>query len=487
MHRRLCWVFPTLFANLRAQGGLRDPWVEYTRRVLTEEEFGYLRTFHQALSKTPLDPGDPRYVALYQRRDLAMDDPVELLARGILWNDEGSTQLLSGFRGTGKSTELRRLKKQLEGHGYVVLLGDIEEYLNTTVPIDVTDFLMFLAGCLGDGLAREGVADRDALQGGFWARLVTFFGRINLEEVKLGGKLGPEVAGVKVAEVNTELKLNLKQDNTFRAALQRALAGHVGALLREVQKYVDACGEAVREARPKSKGLVLLIDSLEHLRGTFANANEVQASVESLFVAQSDKLRLRNLHQVFTVPPWMKVRHAQIGAYYDGFQMLPAIRVTDKQSQHAPFQPGIQALEAVVRARERDWERLLGARARLDRLITLSGGHMRDLFGLLQEVLKRAEALPVSEHVLEAAITAQRSQMSLVADEHAEWLFHIMQSNRASLEEAAKLPDLARFLDTHQVLGYRNGDEWYDVHPLIAEVITEQVTALRKRRGAPLP
>lgn len=31
------------------------------------------------------------------------------------------------------------------------------------------------------------------------------------------------------------------------------------------------------------------------------------------------------------------------------------------------------------------------------------------------------------------------------------------------------LPQLARFFDTNLVLNYRNGEDWYDVHPLLAD------------------
>jgi hypothetical protein len=38
----------------------------------------------------------------------------------------------------------------------------------------------------------------------------------------------------------------------------------------------------------------------------------------------------------------------------------------------------------------------------------------------------------------------------------------------------AQLPDLARFLDAHLVLCYRNGHEWYDLHPLIRDTVIAQ-------------
>ena len=57
----------------------------------------------------PLEPDEDWYVDLYHDPELTAYDPVEQLATGIEWSDLESTHLFSGFRGTGKSTELRRL------------------------------------------------------------------------------------------------------------------------------------------------------------------------------------------------------------------------------------------------------------------------------------------------------------------------------------------------------------------------------------------
>jgi hypothetical protein len=50
-----------------------------------------------------------------------------------------------------------------------------------------------------------------------------------------------------------------------------------------------------------------------------------------------------------------------------------------------------------------------------------------------------------------------------------------MKTHRAELPRADSLADLARFFDTHLVLYYRNGEEWFDVHPLIQERVQQHV------------
>ena len=60
---------------------------------------GFLRDFYRELTLGPLEPGDPRYVALYD----GGPDPVERLMTTIEWSIGPSTQLLMGYRGTGKT------------------------------------------------------------------------------------------------------------------------------------------------------------------------------------------------------------------------------------------------------------------------------------------------------------------------------------------------------------------------------------------------
>ena len=107
----------------------------------------------------PLEPDDPRYIAFYNDAALTSADPIASLARTIEWSPLESKQLFSGFRGTGKSTELRRLRKMRSaGDNTRVVLCNMEEYLNLTTPVDISDFLVSVAGAFSDELQR----DRDA-------------------------------------------------------------------------------------------------------------------------------------------------------------------------------------------------------------------------------------------------------------------------------------------------------------------------------------
>lgn len=77
-----------------------------------------------------------------------------------------------------------------------------------------------------------------------------------------------------------------------------------------------------------------------------------------------------------------------------------------------------------------------------------------------------------------AAVNRRKAEFLPIANDDARWLADIGKTHKAELHSLQGLPSLARFFDTHLVLCYRNGEEWYDVHPLIAEHVQEQVAAL---------
>ncbi|MGH2731417.1 MAG: hypothetical protein ACRDJG_00430, partial [Actinomycetota bacterium] len=147
---------------------------------MTPEENAFLRELFRAVGDMPLEPSDPRYVPLYADRAPASRDPVELLARGVEWTPGAGVQLFSGFRGTGKSTELRRLRKRLESAGFAVLLVDLEEYLSLSMRIDITDFLMTIAGAVGEEAGR--LAPETVEESSGWQRVLGFLKGIRLRD-----------------------------------------------------------------------------------------------------------------------------------------------------------------------------------------------------------------------------------------------------------------------------------------------------------------
>lgn len=204
-------------------------------------------------------------------------------------------------------------------------------------------------------------------------------------------------------------------------------------------------------------------------------------SVTRVFANHRRMLELPYVHVVYTVPPWLQFVMPGI----DNIVMIPSIRQWDNDAERTLHEAGWDSLRELVRKRFGDGvcERYFGPPDTsghyplADCLIAVCGGHFRDLLLLLREAIVRTKSLPVPQDVLDTAITSVRKNFLPIAIEDARWLDQIAQLRKAVLPTAnpEDANRLTRFLDTHFVLYLTNGSEWYDIHPLIRDEITQMM------------
>jgi len=436
---------------------------------VTEDLRGTLRTWLAALTIDPIDPCDPketRYVRLEESGRGAVDE----IRATIDLRLDTTTQLLSGPNGSGKTTELLRLKGNLENDGFTVAIVDILQFVNRSAPIDVADFLVAIALGVGEQLPELPTSDG----GGFGQRFLRFLRRVNvtLDAGPVSAAMSTEAITVSAVGVGVEvdLKRELRNSELFVRELRSKLAFQVGGLYDEVAEYFQQLGAANIVAHSDTRGLVVIVDSLEKLRGTQENDDEVQSSVEALFVHHSDKLRFGSQHMVYTVPTYLLFTSPGALPYDGRVQPVPIPQVRNRFGALDD-----NALESVaelvdVVSRRIDWEQLLGDRERLDVVVTASGGHLRDLFLILQQIITqvygRGIALPVNIAQIDEALDAIARSFASLTKEKADFLRRFAATDGVLEPAESEVHLMARLMDTHMLLAHINGQDWYEVHPL---------------------
>lgn len=440
---------------------------------MTDEEDRILKHLYGRLHDLPLQADVPEDVELYEpiyKPTPAHDEPIDLLAKHIQWNELESIQFFSGFRGSGKTTELFRLKQRLAQRDCVVLYANALDYINPSGVLDISDLLIALAGAFSDQLLTPAVLGKDIKISSYWERLTGF-----LSKLKFGGDIGVSLAGLAI-------KANLRSSPLLRQKLQAEMAAHIGTLKGEIDEFIREGVRAIQRYQGDVKPIVFLFDSLEQIRGTVSIEREVLRSIESVFGSHTDKLKLPDVHVVYTVPPWLKF----VSPGMARMVLLPGVRLWNNDDDRTPFKEGLSSLRSLVQRRLGDAgvRLLLGDLSAADRLIEVSGGHLRDLLLLLRETMLRARSLPVAPEVLDRAIESVRSQYLPIAVEDARWLEHIATTRSADQQTPEDAQRLVRFLDTHMVLYLMNGKEWYDVHPLIRDEVFQILARDRRRVGS---
>ena len=423
-----------------------------------------LKAFNNKLEDAPLEPGNQCYVTHLGKPDGTGDPIVELYDR-ISWSEAASVTLLSGHRGSGKSTELRRLRKLLEDDGCVVFLRDMGDYMNMTTQVEISDFFISIMGALNDAYYEK--YKENPAKESYWERLINFLN----SDVKIEGlTLEASTPGVKGG-----IKASLKDDPSFRSQLQTELKGHVARLVQQAQEFADSVVEAVRRnTNDPNKKVVFLVDSVEQIRGVGADADKVHSSVENLFSAHADSLHFSSLHVLYTVPPYMTALSPALGRHLGGGVIchLPSIHVFKERSADKD-DDGLAIMKRIISCRYPDWEQIITA-PHLERMALATGGDFRNFFRMVSTALIKSgglDALPIPESIIVETENHLRREMLPIAADDMLWLKKIAESKSPKLKNIANLPQLARFFETCLILNYRNGDDWYDVHPLIRELV----------------
>lgn len=393
-------------------------------------------------------------------------DAVVELATQIDFAESAGSYLFTGNRGTGKTTELLRLARELEALGCQVFYVDMAEYLLLTQRIEISDFLISVLGAFSEKVeARLG---RKLGRAGFFERVWGFLqSDVHFNEITLPA--GP-----------VEFKAALTQTPLFKEELQRRTRGHVQKLVEQARQFVlEAVGLVREECNDPNAKLVLIVDSVERLRGVgdSSDVREVFKSAETLFGSHPDELRFTGLSVVYTIPPYLQALAGGLGAHYAGGRIyaLPSVHIYERRPAFgkppAPSLDGLQKLTAIV-ARRFPGHAEFFTEHHLRRLAQNSGGDLRDFFRMLRLAITRAPAagkLPLPDAVIGQAENAVRSDMLPIAQDDRAWLARIAASHDAELPSLDRLPDFARLQQGKYILQYRNGEDWYDLHPLLGD------------------
>jgi hypothetical protein len=438
--------------------------------------------YNQCILDRPLEYDDVRRVDMAENGSLGSDTPcIQQMRQRILLSDDPVRQLFTGFPGSGKSTELRRLKKELEDQGAVVILIDADDYLNLQVPIQISDILILVAAGVDSWLEQH----QSTLMTGakrFWERMQSFFQTelaISEATVETGAEVGVE--GAK-AGAKAGLKLTFKQDRPFREKVTTAIRerGRLSDLARACQDYLVEALAALRGKFPHAQ-CVLIVDSLEKLGGDFSNREAMLASIERTFINDADLLRDIPFHVVWTIPPWLAFVDVGI-ALGDGTPFFyPMCRIRHRDG--TPDSSGVAALEELLAKRFVASE-LLADPTQLRILIEKSGGYPRDLLLMVRDLLTRLSmdpcALPAPKAVvakhLDLILARERQNRNLaIVDENLPLLARVARDCDIRNHGRDEVHAFANLLSKHFILAYQNGERWFNLHPLVRD--TEKIKA----------
>ena len=391
--------------------------------------------------------------------------------------------LLTGCRGSGKSSELMRLAQEVADEFFVVWF-DAETTLND-YSVNQFDVL------LGIGLAAHKAAQMAGLRPpqkltenllkslakvvrkyedrvGFTLNLNQLLKQVTA--LFIGAAAGPGGAalgattGVMLA--STKLELNVRDEFVRHLELPANRSAVIGAL-----------NEIIGWAGKKSlKPVLIIVDGLDR----------VSAARARLLFAESSLLSEPACALIYAAPIEFYFRIGARGAndYFTDYKILPNLPVVkrpptgeDWRAERRDDNAAIEVMRKVVRKRLENRglrQQAVVTDDALDVMAKMSGGVMRDLIRLFSEAATFAQALKrerIDEEIARKSVYKHRREMSgRMTVVHRNALVDVLKEgclkngNQTEVED-----DLVKAL---YLLSYQSEDDtWFDAHPNLLPVL----------------
>jgi hypothetical protein len=396
----------------------------------------------------------------------------------VLAGDDPTCQLFTGHIGCGKSTELLRLKDEMEHKGFHVVYFESSQDLDMA-DVDISDILLAIARQVSESLDKIKIELKPQ---GFRA-LLKGAAELLQTPIELSGEaqipglgtfnVGEGEVGFSLTGGIGKLTAKTKDSPQLRSQLRQYLEPRTNTILDAINN--ELLIPATQQLQQQGKrGLVVIVDNLDRVDSSRNASGRTQP--EYLFVDRGEQLRKMKCHVVYTIPQALMFSN-DLGRLTSRFgvkpKVLPMVPVCARDG--SSYETGMALLRQMVLARafplvpvQQRLEMIsevFDSPQTLDRVCQVSGGHVRNLLGLIYGCLQKDDP-PISSLCLESVIKETRDELTgAITDEEWELLFRAVQQQNVMGDE-----DYEMLLHSMFLFEYRDQlGRWYSINPILAE------------------
>jgi AAA ATPase domain len=430
---------------------------------MSSDDEEILDRIYNAFNPRPLAPGDPAYVDC---RDVRGEvDIVKDLGRSIRRSEELTYKLYSGYRGTGKTTELLRLKDELEAKEFFVVYFAADEEDLSVQDAQYTDILLACTRNLIKQLKNVDPAPiADWLSSRFEDFKDILLSEVKLEKLSIEAQLG----------LFAKLTTSIRSEPSQRQKIREKVDPHTETLIESLNKFLEDASQKLPEGK---KQIVIIVDNLDRIVPIFRDDNG-RSNHEEIFLDRHEQLKALKCHIVYTVPISMIYSKwaTDLKDNYGIPEVLPSIMVRDERG--SIHQAGLDKLKEAICLRIDPVNKvdlttgIFESSEIVDLLCRMSGGYMRDLIQLMQTSINQVDSLPITRRAVLRAIDELRDIYKRAVEE-PQWQYLARVHKVKNINNDNNYRAL---LFNRCLLEYRYIDSdgrkktWYDIHPLIEDL-----------------
>lgn len=407
----------------------------------------------------PLEPDDPRYVDTIPGRGtfkysnllgfLNIDHIKMEFMDGI--PQQRVFSILSGHRGCGKSTELKRIAEALDKDDlFMVIFLDSASELDIN-NIQYADIFMALAKVLLNKLTEKDVSldsvHYTAMESWFSQRiLIRESEREYVSEIKTGlkGKTGIPFLCNLFAQFTAAFRNNV----TYKDELRKVIKNNFSQFVEAFNQLIIAAIDEIN-VKLKRKSILFIIDGLDKLSDDDAKA---------FFIKDITQLQQVQGNFLYTGPIDHICSGIQIHQYFY-CTVLPMIKIEERDGTRV--EAGYSVLRDMI-FRRADMK-LFSSLDVVDQIIHFSGGNPRQVLQLLKYAVVSAHNGIFDDDSVKEAIHMHANNYKYFLTSEDYKLLHKIDHSR--MEDIDQSDHTSKLLYELALLQYN--DYWWKSHPVI--------------------
>ena len=383
---------------------------------------------------------------------------ISTIRRSIERSDDNTcTYLISGHRGSGKTTELFRLKQRLEQDHYFCVYFDVGDALDLA-DISYIDIFLAMVDETSQALEKANInIDNETIADIHNWVTQEVYAESTIEK-QIDGKastgLEANVGIPSILKLFGGLTGDIKHSQSQRHTIRENIEKKASDFIRKINQFLISVRIAIQ--KKNYKDIVIIVDGLEkiHYR-TFTLSNSQSDSHTQLFVQHAEQLLSLQSHVVYTTPISLFFI-SNLQNDYENVYILPMVRLNDD---------GKSTLKELVQKRVAI-ETVFSDSTLVDILIESSGGVVRDLMRLIRLSCDTDETQVSAKEVKYAVSRLTREYDRLLKPSDIPILERVYRTELVNPDDERT----NQLLLNRVILEYENGKRSAKLHPACLEI-----------------
>ncbi|MFO0170943.1 MAG: P-loop NTPase fold protein [Aphanizomenon sp.] len=434
---------------------------------MNQSNFQRANTLKSAYLACTLEPLDGERIEQYYvdlsavRKTLAVDRISTIL--DLQEADNFSTLLFTGHRGSGKSTELKRIQKIWKESYHVIYLEVNEE--TDINDANYTDLYLIVIKQVEFALRKLGLKFDQRLLSSFeaWFKEITEENEESVEKsVSVESEASLEGGAPFIAKLMVKLLAQIKGSDKQKTTIRQTLEKDISRLKADINLLLRDAYVKLQKKYPDYKGLLIIFDNLDRISPKVA---------DHLFCEYAAQLQELHCTIIYTVPISVLCSPKNPLSLFDGNpHIVPMVNIYqfDRNVRDLNYnQIGLDTIASSIEKRV-NVDAVFDSRAELLELAKASGGNVRQLMQMMRSacLTARTKNHPkiLAEDVIYAIKEQQFSFERLIPNDHYPLLAQVYLNKDVSKDDIGQL-----MLFNTSVLEYNGDNRWNYPNPVVMQ------------------